>query len=92
MELPGARLHSMRQFTKYAALYDETTEIPPADASLMKRVETLYIYSREQSANFAGGIGWNPGWIAISTYVTLFGLLASTGLKSQARADAKPLT
>ena len=78
------RLHSVRQFTKYAALYDETTEIPPADAfGLMKRRPAPYIYSREQVGELlraASRLEPQDG-LRSRTYVTLFGLLASTGLR-----------
>jgi site-specific recombinase XerD len=43
------RLHAVRQFAKYAALYDETTEIPSADTfGPMKRRRVPHIYSQEQ--------------------------------------------
>lgn len=78
------RLHSVRQFAKYAALYDERTEIPPADTfGTISRRPPPYIYSREQVTELlraASRLEPRDG-LRPRTYVTLFGLLAATGLR-----------
>ena len=78
------RLHAVRQFARYAALYDETTEIPSADTfGPMKRRRTPHIYSQEQIIDLLQAASRLEPRDSLRprTYVTLFGLLASTGLR-----------
>jgi len=78
------RLHIVRQFAKYAALYNETTEIPPADIfGPMKRRPTPHIYSQEQINELLQTASRMEPQDSLlpRTYVTLFGLLVSTGLR-----------
>jgi integrase len=78
------RLHAVRQFARYASLYDETTEIPPADTfGSMKRRRMPHIYSSEQITDLlqaASRLEPRDG-LRPRTYFTLFGLLLSTGLR-----------
>jgi integrase len=91
------RLDTVRRFARYRILFDPATEIPPQGLlgpSYRRRPEP-YIYSEAETRMLlcaAGRLG-PPGGLRPKTYVTLFGLLASTGLRvSEAlrltRADA----
>lgn len=78
------RLDIVRRFAKYRALFDPATEIPP-DKMLgpSYRRSTPHIYSEGEIANLlsaARQLGPVDG-LRPHTYVTLFGLLASTGLR-----------
>jgi len=78
------RLHIVRQFARYAALYDEKTEIPPPDTfGSMKQRLTPHIYTPKQISDLLQAASrLSPqGGLRPLTYVTLFDLLASTGLR-----------
>jgi integrase len=78
------RLEIVRCFARYAALFDEATEIP-ARGLLGRAHERVqpHIYSDKEIAELMqAAVGITPaGGLRPQTYVTLFGLLASTGLR-----------
>jgi integrase len=78
------RLDIVRRFAKHRALFDLCTEIPPEGIlGPSYRRMPPYIYSNEEIADLilaASKLGPAKG-LRPHTYVTLFGLLASTGLR-----------
>jgi integrase len=78
------RLDIVRRFAKYRALFDPTTEIPPDEMlGPSYRRSAPYIYSEGEIADLLRAsrqLGPVDG-LRPHTYVTLFGLLASTGLR-----------
>jgi integrase len=78
------RLEIVRCFARYLAVFDRSTEIPPAGIfGKAHRRTRPYIYSTQELAallSAAGRIGSAIG-LRSKTYVTLFGLLACTGLR-----------
>jgi integrase len=79
------RLDAVRRFARYRILLDPATEIPPKGLlgpSYRRRPEP-YIYSEAETRSLlcaAAQLGPSGG-LRPKTYVTLFGLLASTGLR-----------
>ena len=78
------RLDIIRRFAKYRILLEPQTEIPPEGlfGSSYRRIHP-HIYSEEQSRALlvaARNLG-PPNGLRPHTYVTLFGLLFSTGLR-----------
>lgn len=78
------RLYMVRRLAQHQALFDPNTEIPPRDffgPSYPRRQP--HIYSDEElSALMTAASKLDPhGGLRPRTYVTLFGLLASTGLR-----------
>jgi len=78
------RLDMVRRFAKHRALFDSGTQIPPNGllGPSYRRI-TPYIYSDEQVEDLldaAAQLG-PQGGLRPHTYVTLFGLLASTGMR-----------
>lgn len=78
------RLDIVRRFAKHRVLFDAATEVPP-DRMLgpSYRRRSPHIYSKAEIAALlraAAGLG-PAGALRPHTYVTLFGLLASTGLR-----------
>lgn len=78
------RLDVVRRFAKHRALFDPATEIPPDRVfGPSYRRRSPHIYSEREIASLlraAGQLG-PVGGLRPQTYVTLFGLLASTGLR-----------
>lgn len=78
------RLDIVRRFAKHRVLFDAATEVPP-DRMLgpSYRRRSPHIYSEgEIAALLRAAAGLGPtGGLRPHTYVTLFGLLASTGLR-----------
>lgn len=78
------RLDIVRRFAKHRALFDPATEIPPDRMfGPSYRRRSPHIYSESEIASLlstAGRLG-PAGGLRPQTYVTLFGLLASTGLR-----------
>jgi integrase len=80
----ASRLDIVRRFARYRALFDAETQIPPTGVlGPTKRRPTPHIYSAEQidqllsaAAKLKPTDGLKP-----HTYVTLFGLLACTGMR-----------
>lgn len=84
------RLEAVRNFAKYRAIFDPATEIPPTGLLGPAHFRTTpYIYSEaELSVLLAAARGLPPSnspppgnGLRPHTYVTLFGLLACTGLR-----------
>lgn len=78
------RLEVVRCFAKYAAIFDEATEIPAKGllGKAHRRVQP-HIYSEAEIRKLmqaASGLSPTRG-LRPQTYVALFGLLASTGLR-----------
>ena len=80
----AARLSVIRQFAQYYSAIDPRTEIPPQGLLPYKYQRTMpYIYSEEQIVkliNTAKKLNSKTG-LRASTYATLFGLLAVTGMR-----------
>jgi len=82
---PGRRLDCIRPFARARAAIDPANEVPPRGlVGPPRRRPVLHIYTDMQiAALIAGarelGTGGNP--MHGATYATLFGLLASTGLR-----------
>lgn len=78
------RLDIVRRFAKHRALFDPATEIPPDRVfGPSYRRRSPHIYSEREIASLlqaAGRLG-PAGGLRPHTYVTLFGLLVSTGLR-----------
>lgn len=78
------RLEVVRCFAKYAAIFDEATEIPARGllGKAHRRVQP-HIYSEEEMRQLMqAASGLSPtGGLRPRTYVTLFGILAGTGLR-----------
>lgn len=78
------RFERVRSFTKYLAIYEPETEIPPREILRLKchRPEP-YIYSEQEIMNLLQVCGQltPPGGLRPWTYQTLFGLIAATGLR-----------
>ncbi len=78
------RLEVVRCFARYAAIFDEATEIPAKGllGKAHRRVQP-HIYSEEEMRELIrAASGLSPtGGLRPRTYVALFGLLASTGLR-----------
>lgn len=78
------RLDIVRRFSKYRALFDPRTEIPPSHLlGPSYRRPTPYIYSEQEIDSLlqtTSRLG-PKGGLRPRTYTTLFGLLASTGLR-----------
>jgi integrase len=78
------RMAIVRRFAKYRFLFDPETEVPPEDLlGPASRRSPPYIYSEEDIASLLRACGrLSPvGGLRPWTYATLFGLLASTGLR-----------
>lgn len=78
------RLGIVRRFAKYRSLFDPATEIPPVRLlGPAHRRPAPYIYSTEEiEALLQACAKLGPaGGLRPRTFVTLFGLLASTGLR-----------
>lgn len=78
------RLQTVRGFAQYRRLFDPATEIPPADLlGPSSRRPTPHIYSEAEIAALLRAAGeLSPkGGLRAHTYVTLFGLLITTGLR-----------
>jgi integrase len=78
------RYNIVRRFAEYRFLFDPATEIPPKDLlGPSKRRLSPHIYSQGEIASFlqaASQLAPTDG-LHPRTYVTLFGLLVSTGLR-----------
>lgn len=78
------RLDIVRRFARHLALFDARTEMPPPKLlgpSYRRRPPHIYTPS-EQAALLGAAARLGPkGGLRPHTYVTLFGLLASTGLR-----------
>ncbi|MEI7836700.1 MAG: tyrosine-type recombinase/integrase [Planctomycetota bacterium] len=76
------RLHVIRCLARHRALFDPRTEIPEDDSLKLRRVRP-YIYTECQiGALMTAARGLAPtGGLRPRTYQTLFGLLASTGMR-----------
>jgi integrase len=82
------RLTVIRQFARHRAAYDPGTEVPLAGHVSGPRRKPPHIYSDAEIAQLLGAAaGLRPrGRLRPQTYVTLFSLLACTGLRvSEAR-------
>lgn len=78
------RLEVVRCFAKYAAIFDEATVIPAKGllGRAHQRVQPHIYSDREIAELMHAAAGLTPdGGLRPQTYVTLFGLLASTGLR-----------
>ena len=89
--LPGKRtpstvaqkVEAVRQFARYRLQFDPHTEVPPYGLGSPYRRRTPHIYSGAEVASLlrqAGRLG-PPGGLQSQTYVTLFSLLISTGMR-----------
>lgn len=83
------RLDVVRGFARHRALFDPTTEVPPLGLLAPRyRRKPPHIYSASEiAALLRAAAGLRPrGGLQPRTFVTLFGLLAATGLRvSEAR-------
>lgn len=86
------RLDQIRRFARYQIMYEPTTEVPPSGflGSTKMRMKP-HIYTDEEFATLIGGANklTLAGGLRPRTYVTLFSLLACTGLRI---AEALKLT
>jgi integrase len=89
--LPGKRtpstvakmVEAVRQFAKYRLQFDPHTEVPPYGIGSPYRRRTPHIYSDAEIAELlrqARALG-SPDDLQSQTYVTLFSLLISTGMR-----------
>lgn len=78
-----SRLHVVRRFAQLLHAEDARHEVPPARALGRRRRRTPHIFSREEiRALLEGAAALGPkGSLRPQVYVTLFGLLAATGLR-----------
>ena len=76
------RLYVVRRLALNRALVDPETEIPADDIVKLRRIRP-HIYTKQQIADLlASAAGLSPaGGLRPQTYCTLFGLLASTGMR-----------
>lgn len=78
----ASRMSIVRGFARYAHTLDPRTEVPPADLFPHRRSRLIpYIYSDEEVGAVMEATRALPGSIKPSTYATLIGLLATTGLR-----------
>ena len=78
------RLEIVRCFAKYAAIFDEETEIPPEGllGTAHRRTQPHIYTDEEVNAVMNAAEELSPvGGLRPRTYVALFGILASTGLR-----------
>lgn len=75
------RLGAVRGFARYLATIDPATEIPPTGLFGKQQRRTPYIYSPEEIARLLAAAGRLLPPLRATTYQTLFGLLAVTGLR-----------
>lgn len=78
----AARLAMVRNFARWWAAFDPTTEVPPADLlpARSQRAEP-YPYSDDDIAALMGAAGTFSHPLRAATYQTLIGLLAVTGMR-----------
>jgi integrase len=76
------RLLVVRRFVRHLALEDPRTEIPSDDYLKLRRVQP-HIYTKQQISDLlAAAAALSPsGGLRPQSYYTLFGLLASTGMR-----------
>lgn len=76
------RLHVVRRLARHQALAEPRTEMPADDALKLRRIRP-YIYTKRQIADLmAAALACSPvAGLRPQTYHTLFGLLASTGMR-----------
>ncbi len=78
------RLSTVRQFARHRAIFDPTTEIPPAGYfGRIERRKQPHIYSDEEVTALLhqASLLWPRGGLRPRTYVAFFSLLVSTGLR-----------
>lgn len=78
------RLEIVRCFARYAAIFDEKTEIPPEGLLGKAHCRTQpHIYAEKEinAVMCTAAELWPAGGLRPRTYVALFGILASTGLR-----------
>ncbi len=78
------RLDVVRRFARHLAIFDRRTEIPPPGLlgpSYQRKPPHIYTPSEIAALLRAAARLGPPGGLRPHTYVTLFGLLASTGLR-----------
>ncbi|HJN12556.1 MAG: tyrosine-type recombinase/integrase [Pirellulaceae bacterium] len=76
------RLQVVRRFVRHLALEDPRTEIPSDDSLKLRRVQP-HIYTKQQISDLlTAAAALSPsGGLRPQSYYTLFGLLASTGMR-----------
>jgi len=80
----AARLSLVRQFAAWLSVIDPRTEVPPRRIlGARRRRNTPHIFSEQEIARLMDEAGRlpSPTGLRALTYVTLIGLLASTGLR-----------
>jgi integrase len=83
-EYHSRRLGVLRRFAQYMAVFEPCTEIPPADMLGPSRSrKEPYIFSDKETLALVRGAGRLPSPLELrgSTYATLIGLLACTGMR-----------
>jgi len=76
------RLSAVRPFAAYLHALDRAHEVPPADLLPHRpRRATPYLYSEEEIAALIGAASGLRSALRVSTYQTLIGLLAVTGMR-----------
>ncbi len=78
----AARLRMVRQLARYASALDPCTEVPASDLLPYREVRrTPYIYAEGEITRLLAATGTLRSPVMRSTYATLIGLLACTGLR-----------
>jgi integrase/recombinase XerD len=86
------RLSVLRGFARHLRCLDPATEVPPADAVLApRRRPTARLFSADDIAAVLAAAAMLRPRLRASTYATLFGLLAGTGMFSRGRLPAETL-
>lgn len=76
------RLSVVRGFARHLRCLDPATEVPPVDAVLAsRRRPTARLFSDDDIAAVLAAAGTLRPQLRASTYATLFGLLAATGMR-----------
>jgi integrase/recombinase XerD len=80
--VPAARLGVVRRFALYLHTIDPATEVPPSDMFPRRRHRpTPYLWSPAEITGLLDGARTLSNPLRAATHETLFGLLASTGMR-----------
>lgn len=75
------RLGAVRGFARYLATIDPATQIPPSGLFGKQQRHTPYIYSPQEVTGLLAAAGQLRPRLRAVTYLALFGLLSSTGMR-----------
>ena len=86
----SSRLSTVRSFSRYVALNEPRTEIPPFGVFPPQRRPRPYIYAEAEVADLLATLpALHPTGLQGRTYQCFFGLLASTGLRFSEAANLR---